>query len=192
MDWATFFANNSQSLFTLAGVLLGSVITFVIGYINVRSQSLEREKDRQEQRREAKTQLALELMKNDIKVLEDTIDNMLKALNYIEHLSYKKIQEGLSREEIEEETSSIDGKYAKFAEMEKVGDKLAHSLGDQFYSHYENFFRFATEYMSLCMDLQELDGSTVTSIGELRARLGEAGGVLHTMLREKLISIRDA
>jgi hypothetical protein len=52
MDWATFFKDFGQSLFTLGGVFLGSAITFLINYINLRNQSREREIDRQEQRRE--------------------------------------------------------------------------------------------------------------------------------------------
>ena len=53
--------------------------TFFTNFFNNRFQAQERDKDRVDQRREAKTQLALELMRSDIKITEDSIDNALKV-----------------------------------------------------------------------------------------------------------------
>jgi hypothetical protein len=50
MDWATFFQENSQSLFTLLWVFLGSVITYAINFQSLRTQARERDKERYEQR----------------------------------------------------------------------------------------------------------------------------------------------
>ena len=89
MDWTKFFETYGQSLFTLGGVLLGSLITFWINAQNLKYQSRERDKDRQEQRREAKTQLALELKRNDIRALQESIDNHLEGIAELRRIRMK-------------------------------------------------------------------------------------------------------
>ena len=52
MDWATFFENNAQSIFTLGGAFLGATLALFGVFINNWFQSQERDKDRKEVRRE--------------------------------------------------------------------------------------------------------------------------------------------
>jgi len=137
MDWASFFKDNSQSIFTLGGVFLGSLITFLISYLNNRFLAKESEKERQEQRKEAKTQLALELMRNDIMIIEDRIDSQLRAVDTIHTLSLRKSRGELSQDEMKKQLFSMyldeNGKLVQEGEREMIADKVALAIGEHFY-----------------------------------------------------------
>src|SRR5215207_5171510 len=97
-----------MDLSTLLVAVVGGLIAVIPVLITIRNQSIERDKDRQEQRREAKTQLALELLRNDIKVIEDSIDNELKSVNILNAINSKR----------------HSGKLSKNAAMHKVESAL--------------------------------------------------------------------
>ena len=98
MDWATFFKDNSQSLFTLGGVFLGSLITFLISYVNQRFEAKERDKDRAEKRRDAKIQAREKWIERDILKIMDYLDTMLKL--YSEE-KFLQLQNDIALEAIE-------------------------------------------------------------------------------------------
>jgi len=91
MDWTPFLEDNGQSIFTLAGVFLGSLITLLVSFLNNRFQAKERDNDRKESRRETKIQLALELKRNDIETIENVIDNSLRSMIIYSNIRIKKV-----------------------------------------------------------------------------------------------------
>src|SRR5919108_2130726 len=139
MDWATFIRDNSQSLFTLAGVFLGSLITFLINFLNLRYQSRERDKDREEKRKEEQTQLSLELTRSDIKALESTIDSYLRGIAEMRRIRIQIPDKEKTREKMEAEFRLRIGNEDAFYELihvNLIGEKLAYTLGEPFYSEY--------------------------------------------------------
>lgn len=183
---------NAQSLFALGGVLLGSLITFWINKSNLKQQSIERDKDRQEQKREAKTQLSLELKRSDIRIIEQSIDNHLKAMEEMRRMNLRHLNSGDEKgEEQSEFTSKLieeDGLY-ELVHISLVADKLAYSLGDEVYSEYKNFINLYGGYLvEFLRPSTEKEG---ISEMEFQANLIRIAGKLHLLLEEKLISIRD-
>src|SRR5687768_938371 len=74
---------------TLVSVVIGGLIATIGSILNNRFQAKQQERDRQEQRREAKTELALELKRNDVKIVEETIDGYLKGLGELRSIRVK-------------------------------------------------------------------------------------------------------
>ena len=174
----------------LLSALVGGLIAVVPVLITLRNQSVEREKDRQEQRREAKTQLALDLEKNDIKILEDVIDNTLKIMDLVHLRSFSKMDGLLTEKDVRQEFFSIDGSYYRLGESVLIGDKLARTFGEDIYGEYELFSNLATEYVSIYLyEDVTLSGSKCS---ELKSRAVASAAELHNMLKDKLISIRDS
>jgi len=192
MDWATFFKDNSTSIFTLAGVFLGSVITFFISYLNNRFEATERSKDREEQRREAKTQLTLELKRKDIEIIQNTIDNALKSMEIVLETRTKESWGRISDEEVWEELKSaiLDEKSRMHqqGESDMIAEKLAFTLGDEFHSDYRKFCDLCAEYWS-----RMLNSSYYSKEDQDIAFFNAAGSAakLHNLMNEKLISLRD-
>lgn len=180
MDWNTLLT------FALGG--LTAVIPIIIsnGY-----QAREKNKDRVEQRREAKTQLALELMRNDIKTIEDGIDENLRAVDSINTLSLKKHMGKLESDSVIKEMQSMtldsNSKHSRLGESELISEKLAHTLGADFYSEYIKFD-------DLCLEFWKMSASSPylhENVGKARIELSISAGKLHAMMNEKLISLRD-
>ena len=191
MDWASFFKDNSQSIFTLGGVFLGSLITFLISYLNNRFLAKESEKERQEQRKEAKTQLALELMRNDIMIIEDRIDSQLRAVDTIHTLSLRKSRGELSQDEMKKQLFSMyldeNGKLVQEGEREMIADKVASAIGEHFYSEFRKFNDLCLEFWRMSLNSPFSHEKALKGRLELSAQAAK----LHNMLNEKLISLRE-
>ena len=190
MDWATFFKDNSQSIFTLGGVFLGSFITFLISYLNNRFEAKERDKDREEARKEAKTQLSLELMRNDVKIIEDLIDDTLTSLNQVLTLTATWTGEDLSdseiRERVNKEFHAVDDK----SKGGLVADKLAYALGHEFSSEYESFTGLVVDVFEKFDDF-EREHFPMEHINRQYKQIVYQAATLHNMLQDKLISIKE-
>jgi hypothetical protein len=191
MDWAAFFRDYGQSLFTLGGVFLGSVITFLINWLNLRNQSIERDKDRNEQRREAKAQLALELMHKDIKLVDDTI---LVALGIMDTLKLARARARLGvlpmenlRAEMESILGSQTSKLSKLEELDTMTELLAFTFGDEIYSEYENFTRLYGNATAVLLDPH----SSSKDEEAVNQQIIRSAGRLRLMMIEKLKSLRD-
>ena len=190
MDWAAFFKENSQSWFTLVGVFLGSSITFLINHLNLRNQSRERDKDRKEAREAARIHLATELMLSDIKTIDDSLDNVLRVLNEIAKIKWKGTLNNLTADrialEIASEYTKDDGQLSRWLDSNKVAHKLAYALGDEFSSEYNRFDELCNEYANSLLLTPDADEKEWTS------NIIYSAGKLHSMLVEKLLSIRVA
>jgi hypothetical protein len=191
MDWTAFIKDNSQALFTLGGVFLGSAITFLGNYLNNRFQAIENEKERLEKRREAKVQLAIELMKTDIKHIDDVNNLMFEILNKIKALIMKKETGELTQEEFLTEfqlmLNSEKGVFAKLSESDTMTDILVYIHGDDIYSIFNNYKDLYEEYLKTIYNLSATDEERE----KVYDKLVVAGGKFQQVLREKLISIRD-
>lgn len=200
MDWATFLENNSQSIFTLGGVLLGSLIPLLITYINNRFLAKERDKDRHEQRREAKIQLKLELTKSAMQVVDDSITNILKLhsealyINSVEmeHLSLLldtgilKKEEYLAKSKSYLERLDITNKESKL-ELDTIS-RIAYSFDDEISTEYGNFAKKLIEYFQSA----NTENLKVKMDPNAWFDVKKSAGNLQRLLREKLLSIRDS
>lgn len=190
MNWADFFTKNAQPLFTLGGVFLGSLITFLISYLNNRFQAKERDKDRLEQRREAKAQLALDLMSNDIKSVETTLGTVFEVLNALKLIRTKRLAGLLSENETKDELRSMltneKSKFYKLAEVDTTTEMLVYTFGEEFYLEYQNIGMLLNEYMDFLLNSPSFEDEIPIDL-----KLVSSTGKLHSMLREKLISLRD-
>ena len=190
MDWDTIFKDNSQSLFTLAGVFLGSLITFLINFLNLRYQSIERDKDREEKRKDEQTQLSLELTRTDIKALESTIDSYLKGIAEMRRIRVQIPDKEKTRAKMEAEFRLRIGKEDSFYELihvNLIADKLAYTLGEPFYSEYRNYIGLIKKSLDALLS----PPYKYEKERELDLKIVALAGKLHTMLQEKLISIRN-
>jgi len=205
MDWATFIKDNSQSLFTLAGVFLGSIITFVISYLNNRFQAKEKDKDREEQRREAKIQSKEKWIERDILKMMDALEKMLRLLadsrswqNQHELLTDGKSSGVLTQQELVSKLRSVYDKVSNmFSEVSQIGSEIF-TLVDSFeeteiVSSYAEFsskldtcLSKEIEYMQNKLNPQPLEESA-----REWDKVSESAGKFHRALRNKLISIRE-
>ena len=177
MDWAKFFQDNSQSLFTLFGVFLGSLITLSITFINNRFQAKERENDRLEQRREAKIQVTEKRVEKDIEIILDAIGAEIEFTG----LSIKKV--------------------LSYEDEQKLGSQLAiaarrkHSLAQGIIYSYNNFLGYWEIYdKSLNVLYENMNNTSLFPIDEsdVWKNFLESAGNLQRVVRHELISIRDA
>jgi hypothetical protein len=173
----------------LIAAVIGGLIATIPTVISNRAQAKEREKERDEQRREAKTQLALELTRNDVKILEDGIDDAIKGLGIINLTYHKKRSGELSHDEFVADILSLDGRFVKTSESVEIANKIAASFGEEFFAQYDEFSELCQAYA----DQYFIDQRGIRADhSEVMDRITKMAGKLHTMLREKLISIRDS
>jgi hypothetical protein len=175
---------------TLISVVIGGLIATIGSIINNRFQSKERDKDRAEQKREAKTQLALELMRNDVKLVEGLIDSNLTSVSQVIRLAVTWTGEGLSDNEIRERVHKVFYAEDESVTEGMVVDKLAYSLGHEFYAEYKTYEDLLLELADMFEDFERKLFSA-KRMEELSIQITHQTAKLHTMLREKLISIRE-
>jgi hypothetical protein len=181
MDWTT-----------LISVVIGGLIATIPILINNKFQSIEHDKDREEKRREAHIQLALELKRNDIKIIEEAIDNSLKTLDILEIIRIKNEMGKITQAEMQEEIAALtfdeNNRFAHLGEQNLIDEKIAYSLGDEFYAEYKEFISKFEENLryaanSATFSLEDAD--------ELHSILLKSSAKLHNILRDKLLSVRD-
>jgi hypothetical protein len=175
---------------SLISAVIGGLLAVIPVLITIRNQAKERDKDRQEQRTEAKTQLALELKRNDIRTLEEYFNNQLKGLSHLRRIRIKHVNSNDALEKIQSEFNSKlteDSDLYKLVETNLIVAKLALTIGDEFYSEYNRYANAVNDYISLLMNMPKEKENPVPF-----NKLILSAGKLHTMLQEKLISIRDS
>jgi hypothetical protein len=175
MDWTT-----------LISVVIGGLIATIPILINNRFQSREREREREETRKEAKVQLTMELMRNDIKVLEDAINNYLSGIAELRRI---RVQHSETGDRVAEVRSKIVEKdeFYKLIHVNIIADKIAYGLGQEIYSEYKGCMELFREQLGLILAVPIQTEKEEQWILSIVSRTGK----LHTMLAEKLISIRD-
>jgi hypothetical protein len=180
MDWAT-----------LISVVIGGLIATIPVLISNRFQAKERDKDRQEQRREAKIQLALERMKNKIKFIEDRIDTELRAVDTINTLALKEFKGELSHAEMRKQLDLMyleaEGRYAQVGEMEIISDKWIDTLGEDFHAEFRKFDDLCYEFWKMSVNSPYVPAK----VKKARLELSTSAAKLINMLDERLISIRE-
>ena len=177
---------------TLIAALVGGLIATIPIILSNVTQIIIHKSERKQKEKEAKTQLALELLRNDIKVVEDDIDENLRAVDNIHTLSLKKHMGKLESDSVLKEIQSMtldsNGKFSRLGESELISEKLTHALGADFYSEYINF-------NDLCIEFWKMSASSPylhENVKKARVELSISAGKLHTMLNEKLISLRES
>jgi hypothetical protein len=191
MDWTTFIKDNSQALFTLVGVFLGSAITFLGNYLSNRFQAKENDKEREEKRRDAKHQLAIELMKNDIKHIEDVNNLTFEFINNVKILNLKRDSGELTSKEWFAELklmmTSEKGIGAKLVESDTTTEVMVYLFGNEIYSKYCNYKDIFEKYLNMLSD----PSATDENLEHVSEELVVAMGTIQQLLRKKLISARD-
>jgi hypothetical protein len=177
---------------TLLSVALGGLIATIGAILTNRFQAIERDKDRLEARREAKIQLALELQRSDIRIIEDSIDVILKTMNILHLIRLEGEATGQSIDEVNQKVQFLikdkESWLNNFSESSVLADKLSISLGGNFLAEHNSFGEDWNKFVRLV--IYESSASN-EEIEKLRVTITLTAGKLHRMLNEKLISLRD-
>jgi hypothetical protein len=180
---------------SLISAVIGGLLAVIPVLITIRNQSKERDKDRQEQRMDAKTQLALELISNDVKIFEDFIDNSLREMSIIVEFSLKRWDKKLSVQEMKEQIKSAyfeeTGRIYKLGDADIGAEKIARTLGTEIYSEYKNFNDLLTPYYTLVVNDVSVWDTKRKEEDELYEKVMNSAAKLHSLLRGKIISIRE-
>jgi hypothetical protein len=179
MDWATFFQDNAQSLFTLGGVFLGSLITFIINYLNLRFQSIESNKDRAEQRRQLEIHAREKWTEHDVLRVMDAIETIIKLISEIIH----------TRSELtDDELAAVNKEYLQ------TGDKviqLVNSFNDKdILKGFNDFTSAINNFIANLPELPKDDIDQRVNSSSWKAVKMSAGKFQYA-LREKMISIHN-
>jgi hypothetical protein len=173
----------------LLSALVGGLIAVVPVLITLRYQAEERKWDRQEQKREAKTQLEIELVRNDIQVIEQMIDNDLKLIFFYGSNKLMELHGEISDDERRIRVASFrNGAADRLAENRPRAITLAMSLGQNFANQYKEF----NACVSRLIDFLVFDEDDGKDIQEENEKMYTLAAELHKTLRDKLISIRDS
>lgn len=176
---------------SLLSAIVGGLLTVIPVLITIRNQSKERDKDRQEQRSEATIQLALELIRSDIKIAQDSINNALKLMDIVEEFRIRKNLGQITEDEMWKELNALlsdDSKHSALADVDTVAETLAFSLGIEFYREYKNF---DSEYTAFLNYATKSPTFSLDDEGGLRLAVIRRAAKLHIMLRDIPISIRN-
>lgn len=206
MDWVAFFENNSQSLFTLAGVFLGSLITFLINYQNNRFQAKEHDKDREEKRKEASVHAKEKLIERDIQKIMDSIELILELSSKRrgKGFQFRTIIDGKESGLLTHEEANVQARLlydtfsVEFTQVNQSLDmmsRLVRSFEDpQIISAYNTFVDVMEKYLK-----QELENNTYKEFADgfdmdniIWPIVTRQAGSFHRTLRDKLISLRDS
>lgn len=195
MDW--------NSILTFAS---GALVALIPTIINNRFQSKEKEKDRLEQRRDARIQAKEKWIERDILRVMDSIETTLKLLSrtssnkiQLEHILDGKISGLLTQEESDEKLRSLyNDLMAAYIEVNQAKDVISrivysfedteiNTTYDNFVVAFSNYLRQEREYMD--------DKFSDKTTGEYEEgnwfNVSNSAGKFHKTLREKLISLRE-
>ena len=87
--------------------------------------------------------------------------------------------------------SDENSQFNKLSEIDMIGAKLAHTFGDEFILEYTNFTELWLEYSTEMAAPAHLDSENIIVDDKTWNKVTNSAAKLHTMLNEKLISIRD-
>ncbi len=145
---------------------MGGLIAVIPVLITIRNQSIERDKDREEARREAKIHAREKLMERDILSIMDLVNKVLESL-------------------------AVSGELRNETDFEQSMNAIATLVYSLDEKNVEERWR---ELYYDIIDLQEINENPDGMGGELHEAWFDvtmAAGKLHRVLREKLISIRN-
>lgn len=179
MDWAT-----------LGSVIVGGLIALIPVVITNRFQAKEHDKDRDEQRREAKAQIAVETKRIDIKAIEDAIDNKLKLLDMMSKIRISRSWSFKASNDITPKTLGElfdkDGLFDKLFEANAKIDKLAYSISSEFFTKYKQLDDLCSQFVGIMAE----PSFDPKDIDELSLRIISCAGDIHRYLTEELILTR--
>lgn len=175
----------------LLSFALGVLATLITTIINNRYQAQQKDKDRQEQRREARVQLEMGLIQEDIKLVEQLIDESLRLFRHIETTYSKYKHNGSTADKAKLDIMfSESGEYHQVGKLVPVASKAVSSLGKDILNEYQTFNHYADQFIQLFFN-SESNSINEKRIHDTRQMILESAGTLHTLLRNKLISLQD-
>jgi hypothetical protein len=172
----------------LLAALVGGLIAVIPVLITLNRQSKERERDRLEQKRESKTQLEIELLRNDMKVIDETLDSDLRVLFFYGQTRIKQCWGNISEDELMENIDSYRNTTAQLLETRPIAAKLALSLGADIGRQYHSFLVCAGHTRSFLLS----EGKTIEEYDAAGREASSIAAELHKTMRDKLISLRDS
>lgn len=181
MDWTTFFEENSQSLFTLGGVFLGSLITFFINYMNLRQQSIERDKDRNRERRKAIVLARERWTERDVLRM---IDLMEKTINTVSNVAVLESSKKLTNEQI----SLVNKEY--FQTTDTLIRYLYSFDNEEIVLSFEKFRKAMNDYLDQLPSMSE-DDLDKRANSKCWMAVKQSAGHCYRTLREMMISIHE-
>lgn len=182
MDWESLRP-------VIVGGLIATLPIVISNFVQIHLKRM----DIKQKERESRIELELELTRNRIQIIEDSIDDSLKVLSNLKMLRYQLLTGQIDHVEMENKVESLindsESKPYKSEESSVIADKYATTMGKEFLSEYKNFDDLWNAYAGLVRIPTFTDGK---SLEELYQRMINSAGKLRTLLDEKLISIRDS
>lgn len=173
----------------LISACIGGLIATVPLLLGIAVQTYLHIREENQKKREAKTQLALDLLRSDMKVLDDVLDNSLRGIGELRRIRVKYSQsKDLESDVIAELRLKIadEGDFYKLVHVNLIAEKLAYSLGDSFYSEYKNYISIVKDFFALMLSPFNSDEEK-----NLTVKIASSAAKLHSMMNDKLISIRE-
>ena len=176
----------------LISACIGGTIATIPLLLGIAVQAYIHISNKRQKDREAKIQLALELRKNDIKIIEQGIDDALRLVEAIQAIRGKREMGKITEDEMKQELNKLafdaDYKMMQPSEVDSIVEKLLISLGDEFYKVYKDF---ETAFMENFNYAIYSPNFSTSDSEKLDMKVYKSGAKLHNMLREELISLRD-
>lgn len=184
---------------SLISAVIGGLIAVIPVLITLRNQAIEREKDREETRREARIQNRVKWIEKDILEMMDLVGKEIQVLEDLQSLPYqvallRKTKEGniITKEEFEIQIKPLfikaSNQISESLHIFTIMGVLVSSFekDTDIYSAYLEFFEAKPEELKVLIDEEEKADDK-----ELWNQFIEKAGRFQRALREKLISLRE-
>ena len=176
---------------SLLSAIVGGLLTVIPVLITIRNQSIEREKDRQEHRRDARIQALERALGSDIEKAIDLLSSLIRVLSqYGSHegkvamLRAQRIKKAITDDKYKTHVNlQIELLSNQTQEIVTLGDLIAvlvSSLDDEISVVFTEFLNALAPYV------RNIDASQARDVPD---EVLKKAGRLHRVLREKKISI---
>jgi hypothetical protein len=178
---------------SLISAVIGGLLAVIPVLLTIRNQSVEREKDRREQRREAKFQLMGRLKERDINIVMDACDLTVRAMRELRALSgkFRELEEQVKSGKIEEQEKEVkkddlhkklEETYAKMREAHSIGFGRLYALDEDITKVYDDFENIATRIEKFYTESSQED------IVSLWPKMYKYRGELQNLLTRRILS----
>jgi hypothetical protein len=192
MDWTS-----------LISVALGGLIATIPVLISNRYQAQERQKDREEQRRDARIQAREKWIEQDLLRIRDLLDKVMSPLTEEKRISLDQIilenkeTAGLITNDeyiISERTlaARVSERFGEISNTVELMSRLVTSFGKPIVTIYNKFVGAVREWKYIDLNFPaEEKAEREKRIDECWREVNISAGYLHRAIRQELISIRE-
>jgi hypothetical protein len=167
---------------TLVVAVAGGLLAVIPVLITIRNQSIERDKDRQEQRRDARIQAREKWTERDILKMMDSIEKILKLVG-------GAVNVDTCLKPTDEELSAINKEFMQTADT--IAQLVNSFADDDIYSGYRDFTAAIYAFFQEVSETPEYDIEKRSHSDKWMA-VKKRAGYFHWALREKMISMQNS